>query len=189
MKKAKEANVTVLLSGGIDSSACLHFYLHQGSTPRPLFVDYGQPAARAEAESALAICTFYKVRLKTVKIKGPKIPKSGEIMGRNLALISCALLDTGTDSNLIALGIHTGTNYFDCGEDFIKVCGTLLDGYSDGRARLAVPFLALNKAEIWRYCKENAVPLNLTWSCETNNKKACGMCLSCKDKETLLASA
>jgi 7-cyano-7-deazaguanine synthase len=53
--------VLVLLSGGIDSAACLDFYLDLGRTPCALFVDYGQLAARAELRAALAVADYYSV--------------------------------------------------------------------------------------------------------------------------------
>jgi 7-cyano-7-deazaguanine synthase len=110
-------------------------------------------------------------------------------LARNLALIATALMDVGLGANLIAIGIHGGTRYFDCSQTFTKLCGRVLDGYTDGRVRLGTPFLAMNKGQVWRYCKQNQVPIHLTWSCEASSTNPCGKCLSCKDKEALLAGA
>jgi 7-cyano-7-deazaguanine synthase in queuosine biosynthesis len=46
MTAANTHEVLVLLSGGIDSAACLDFYKELGRPPCALFVDYGHPAAR-----------------------------------------------------------------------------------------------------------------------------------------------
>lgn len=189
MKRANRSTVAVLLSGGIDSTACIHFYVHQHFRVQPIFVNYGQPASRAEATSARVVCAFYKVRLRTIRIQGPRIPRSGEILARNLTLVATALMDVGLGTNLIALGIHGGTRYFDCSRTFTKLCGQLLEGYTDGRVRLGTPFLAMNKGQVWSYCKQNRVPIHLTWSCEASSTKPCRRCLSCKDKESLLAGA
>jgi 7-cyano-7-deazaguanine synthase len=189
MPKHRRAVVTVLLSGGIDSSGCVNFYLRQRLAVSPLFVDYGQPASRAEFSSARAICLYYRLPLKTITVKGLAIPDCGEIPGRNLFLIGTALTVAGYKSNLIALGIHRGTRYFDCNRVFTKLCQRLLDGYSDGRVLIAAPFLRMSKTEVWEYCKRSCVPLHLTWSCEARNVRPCGKCLSCKDKEFLLARA
>jgi 7-cyano-7-deazaguanine synthase len=189
MKKASPASVAVLLSGGIDSTACVHFYVHQHFRIQPIFVNYAQPAYRAEAKSASLVCAFYKLRLRTIRIQGPRIPRSGEILARNLALIATALMDVGLGANLIAIGIHGGTRYFDCSQTFIKLCQRVFDGYTDGRVRLGTPFLAMNKGEVWHYCKQNHVPIHLTWSCEASSTSPCGKCLSCKDKEALRAGA
>jgi 7-cyano-7-deazaguanine synthase len=187
MRKGKRSIVTVLLSGGIDSTACVHFYIRQGLRVRTVFVDYGQPASRAESRSARAVSAFYKLAHRTISLRGPKIAIAGEILARNIVLIGAGLMDTGLSASLIALGIHAGTRYFDCSKKFITLCERIFEGYTDGRVRIGAPFLAMNKADVWSYCKRNAVPLNLTWSCESSSTKACGKCLSCKDKETLLA--
>jgi 7-cyano-7-deazaguanine synthase len=180
---------TVLLSGGIDSTACVHFYAHQHLRVQPVFVNYGQPASLAEVRSARAVCAFYKVQLRTIRIEGPRIQRSGEILARNLVLISCALMEVGLRTNLIAVGIHGGTRYFDCSPSFTKLCEQLLEGYTDGRVRIGAPFLTMDKKQIWNYCEQNGVPVHLTWSCEASSAKPCGKCLSCKDKESLLARA
>jgi 7-cyano-7-deazaguanine synthase len=189
MPKVKRAVATVLLSGGIDSSGCVNFYLRQRLRVSPLFIDYGQPARRAELASARAICSYYKLALRIVTVKGLVITHSGEVPGRNLFLVSTALIAAGYRSNLIALGIHRGTRYFDCNRAFTRMCQRLLDGYSDGQVLIAAPFLRMSKADVWKYCKLNRVPVHLTWSCEAGSKRPCGKCLSCKDKEFLLARA
>jgi 7-cyano-7-deazaguanine synthase len=187
MKRANRSAVTVLLSGGIDSTACIHFYAHQHLRVEPMFVNYGQPASQAEVTSARAVCAFYQLQLRTIRIQGPRITRSGEILARNLVLVSSALMVVGLRTNLIALGIHSGTRYFDCSRAFIKLCEQLLEGYTDGRVRIGAPFLSMDKGRIWNYCKQNRVPTHLTWSCEASSAKPCGKCLSCKDKESLLA--
>lgn len=189
MKTAKRSTVTVLLSGGIDSTACTHFYIDQRFRVQPVFVNYGQPASRAEATSARAVCAFYKLSLRTVRIQGPRIPRSGEILARNLVLISAGLMEVGLRTNLIALGIHAGNRYFDCSPAFVGLCKQLLEGYTDGRVRIGTPFLTMDKGKIWNYCEQNGVPVHLTWSCEASSAKPCGRCLSCKDKESLLVRA
>jgi 7-cyano-7-deazaguanine synthase len=187
MKKTNRATVTVLLSGGIDSSGCVQFFLKQHFRVVPLFMDYGQPASLAESKSARAISSFYKLKLRRLSLRPPKIPKEGEIMGRNLLLLSAALIDFGDKTNLIALGIHAGTRYFDCSKRFTIMCDQLMEGYTDGQVQLVTPFLGMSKAEVWDYCKRNRVPIGLTWSCEASSRRPCGACSSCRDREALLA--
>ena len=55
-------NVIVLLSGGIDSMACVEFYLKQGYSVEGLFFDYGQPALKAESVAANRIATHYGIK-------------------------------------------------------------------------------------------------------------------------------
>jgi 7-cyano-7-deazaguanine synthase len=185
MSTKRQARVCVLLSGGIDSTACVHFYQTKKLRVRPLFVDYGQPAATAERKAALAISRFYDLSLEICAVKSLAIPRRGEIPGRNLFLVALALMKTKCDCNLIALGIHRGTAYYDCAPDFIDTCQRLVQGYSDGRVQLGAPFLAWTKSQILSYSKLNEIPLASTWSCETNSKHECRKCLSCIDKEQI----
>jgi 7-cyano-7-deazaguanine synthase len=189
MKRNEKPIVYVLLSGGIDSAACVHFYKGKSYSVRPVFVSYGQPAEQAESKSARKISQFYGLRLRTISVAGLNVPKSGEIIGRNLLLAAAALMRSGIRGNLVAIGIHHGTRYYDCSSRFIETCTTLFSGYTDGRVGFAAPFAMLSKSDIWEYCKDGRVPVRLTWSCETSSKRACGKCLSCRDKERLLAGA
>lgn len=181
--KNQESKVHLLLSGGIDSAACLQYFKSIGATVCPLFVDYGQPAREAEKKSAESISEFYGVRLRAISVHGVLIPSSGEISGRNSLLISAALLDMNPGVGLISLGIHSGSPYFDCGTLFVQLWDKLLFGYTDGKVQLSVPFLQWTKPDIVSFCADHNVPLSLTWSCESNATSPCGKCLSCKDRE------
>src|SRR5579872_5879117 len=183
MSKSDESTVCVLSSGGMDSSACIYFYLKLKLRVRPLFVDYGQPAKLAELRSAKKLAEFYELPLRTVRFSGAKIDLSGEIAGRNSLLISAALVKASKKTTLIALGVHAGTRYFDCSPRFIELWETLLSGYTDGRIRIGVPFLNWNKTDISAYCKENHIPVHLTWSCESRSDVPCGECASCCDRK------
>jgi 7-cyano-7-deazaguanine synthase len=179
----QKPKVHLLLSGGIDSAACLQYFKSMGAVVCPLFIDYGQPAREAERRSAESISEFYRVRLRVISVRGVLIPNSGEILGRNSLLISAALLDMKPGVGLISLGIHAGSPYFDCGTQFVDLWDKLLHGYTDGKIQLSVPFLRWAKADIVSFCADHNVPLFLTWSCESSATSPCGKCLSCKDRE------
>lgn len=183
MSTKRRTRVCVLLSGGIDSTACVHFYRAQGLDVSPLFIDYGQPAALAERKAASSVSGFYGLPLNVCTTQGLLISPRGEISGRNLFLISHALMKVKYDCNLIALGIHAGTTYYDCGPEFIDLSQRLVQGYSDGRVQLGIPFMLWTKSQIVSYCVLNRIPLASTWSCETSSVHECGECLSCRDKE------
>ncbi len=44
--------ITVLASGGLDSTTCLSYYLVEGYTVHALWIDYGHPTALAEEKAA-----------------------------------------------------------------------------------------------------------------------------------------
>jgi 7-cyano-7-deazaguanine synthase len=186
---ADSTNALILLSGGIDSTACVHFYLSQGLTVEALFIDYGQAAAAQEARAAAAIAAHYHVLLRTLTCKGASQKTAGLIPARNAFLIFAGLLELDSTSGLLALGIHAGTPYFDCSELFLEDAQTLVDGYADGRIRLAAPFLNWQKSQIWDYCLASQVPIDTTYSCELGRQQPCSQCMSCEDLRLLYARA
>ncbi len=187
MGRVSKPPVYVLLSGGLDSTACLHFYKSNGYDVKPLHVQYGQGARVSELHSARAVARFYGLKLRCVTVSGIRPAPSGEIVGRNAFLFSTALMGTGSGSALVTLGVHAGTRYFDCQSSFVRLWEQMFDGYTDGRIQIGTPFINWSKSQIWQYCLQNKIPVKLTWSCESRSLKACGRCLSCKDKEALIA--
>lgn len=177
--------VGLLVSGGIDSAALLEFYLRERFNVQPLFVDFGQPAARQELRAAKAVCKHYGVRLSIITVQSQAAFSVGEIPGRNAFLVFTAALVFGMNHGIIAIGIHEGPPYYDCTEGFLRSIQTVIDGYSAGRIRVAAPFLKWSKQIIWEFCKKSRVPVKLTYSCEKGNVRPCGRCLSCKDREGL----
>ena len=150
-EKSANAEATVLLSGGIDSAALLGFYLRQQFNAWAVFVDFGQPAAKQESYAARAICKHYGVRLSIITVKSEMAFSSGEIPGRNAFLVFAAVLVCGTQSGIIAIGIHEGPPYYDCSEGFLRSIQTLVDGYAAGRIKIAAPLLnSLWKKGVWR---------------------------------------
>jgi 7-cyano-7-deazaguanine synthase len=146
---------------------------------------YGQPAAKHEAAAATAIAHHYRIPLTFVRLVGGRPKSDGELLGRNAFLLFTALMEIKAISAFLALGIHSGTPYYDCSSSFITTVQTIIDGQCDGRIRVVAPFLEWTKKEIWEYCIEHRVPTDLTYSCERGLDHPCGICLSCRDLEAL----
>ena len=179
--------VLVLLSGGIDSTACVEFYLSQQSSVNALFVEYGQLSAKQEIAATKRICYHYGISLSIVSCNGAQGKTSGLIQGRNAFLLCTALMEFGKPSGIIAIGVHAGTSYSDCSKRFLKTVQVIFDDYADGCIRVGAPFLEWTKRDIWDYCLDRQVPLQLTYSCELGQNQPCGQCLSCRDLESLRA--
>jgi 7-cyano-7-deazaguanine synthase len=178
-------NALVLLSGGIDSSCCVVFYRQMRYIVKGVFVDYGQPVNQKEEQSAKAIAEHYGIPLDVIRCSGPTSEFRDEIAGRNAFLIFSTLLHHRTFAGMLAIGIHSGTGYYDCSEHFTNQLSSILTGYTDGRIALATPFLSWPKQRIYDLCAKYEVPIQLTWSCEVGPVEPCGHCLSCKDREYL----
>jgi 7-cyano-7-deazaguanine synthase len=176
----------VLFSGGIDSAACAHYLQKNGHAVRGLFVDYGQRAARLERAAAEQLSAFLRIDLSMMRIETQRSFGSGEIRGRNAFLVFSSMLDGDpAPTQVIALGIHAGTSYYDCSPAFLESIGRLVAEYTDGRARVIAPFIEWTKHDIFTYSLREHLPIDLTYSCEAGEAPPCGLCLSCRDRRAL----
>ncbi len=187
MVSRAKANVSVLLSGGIDSTACIQFYHSRGFKVSALNINYGQMACKNEITAASKIADYYDIPLKLVTYNGRAFLKTGQIRARNAFFLTAALLEFEGDKGIIAIGVHAGTQYADCSELFINQIQAVFNTYEDGKFRLGAPFLTWDKGQIWEYAKAENIPLDLTYSCELGLKQPCGKCFSCQDLEKLYA--
>lgn len=179
----------VLLSGGIDSSSCIAYYLSEGFRVRALFVDYGQASAKREQQAARLISKHFRVSLNFVKLSGVARKGPGLIIGRNALLLLVAAMASVRSRGFIAIGIHAGTSYSDCSPGFKTKMQAILDLYCNGAVQIGAPFLRWRKRDIWSFAIQQGVPLELTYSCERGKHQPCGRCKSCRDVEVLRAGA
>lgn len=185
---SSDREVLVLLSGGIDSAACIEFYLDFGRPPCGLFVDYGQPAAAEEEAAANAVAAYYSVPLTCVRVAGCSLKSAGLIPSRNLFLLSLGALERPRSVSIIGIGIHAGTAYEDCSPPFLAAAESAVRAGGDTTLQLSAPFVTWTKREVYEYCRRRAVPVHLTYSCESRGGP-CGTCLSCQDRRLLNACA
>ncbi len=180
----EKVNVTILFSGGLDSTSCVHIFSGEEYSRNLLFVDYGQLSNKQERSTVLQIAKEMEIPLKICEYKNNITLHSGEILGRNLFLLSAALME-GHNKGIIAMGIHSGTSYYDCSPDFYKVAKEIVNNYSSGRLTFVAPFLNWDKLEIYNYFIKNKLNRYKTYSCELGLQQPCGKCRSCKDLEYL----
>ncbi|MGE7595631.1 7-cyano-7-deazaguanine synthase [Peribacillus frigoritolerans] len=186
MTKGNSAySVLILLSGGVDSSALVHYHISQGEKVEAVFFDYGQKSHKQELLSAQKICNHYGVKLHHKKFGFKLSDYDGEYFCRNglFILAGCGLLEKPV--SLISIGIHSGTPYYDSSPTFINDTQTMLDGYFGGTTRVIAPFLDYSKRQVYEYVVNHQVPIQLTYSCESGQKEPCGYCLSCIDRRLL----
>ena len=181
-------NALVLMSGGIDSTACAHFFQERGDTVTGVFIDYGQVALSAERRAVKLVARHLGIPLSTLEFKSSLDLQDGEVVGRNAFLVFAALMGLQPKAGVISLGIHAGTYYYDCGPDFIDRANEIVQSYSQGRLHLYCPFADEPKASVYRYARFARIPLSLTYSCEQGTVPVCESCLSCKDRNALQTS-
>lgn len=175
----------LLLSGGIDSAACLAFCLKKGLQVHCLHISFGQPASRQERMAAERVAGHFGVPLTHLRWFGTSEYDVGEITGRNAFLLLAALTEIGADAGILAIGIHDGTPYYDCSSAFLSSMQVVFDGYCDGRVRLSAPFVDWSKSQVLAFCRAQEVPVHLTYSCERGTAHHCGDCMSCRDRRIM----
>jgi 7-cyano-7-deazaguanine synthase len=175
------AQALVLLSGGIDSTACLAYHLNRQARVSALFIDFGQPAARQEAKASRRVCKHYGVPLETLRCRseGKKF-KDGLILGRNAFLLFAGLTFLPEKSGLVCYGAHAGTGYYDCSPQFVRSARKIIQAYSQGSIDLSVPFLTFSKRQVVEYGRAACAPLDATYSCERGGAKPCRRCATCR---------
>ena len=176
----------VLLSGGIDSYACAHFLRRNQFAVSAVFVDFGQAAVAQESAATAMISSSMGIATTVIHIgsEGRRLFDTGEIPARNLALISAATLFTN-GPRVVALGIHAGTEYFDCSPSFLTRADRLFAECTGGAVSLIAPFLDWTKTDVIAYARSERLNLGLTYSCERGTMPPCGTCLSCLDRKAL----
>jgi 7-cyano-7-deazaguanine synthase len=174
----------VLLSGGLDSLACIVHYRLAGKSVSGLFIDYGQPAAKHEIAAVSRLATVLHLPVATVTVNGIAINR-GFIRGRNALLLQLGLMHSADECGIVALGVHAGTSYADCSPYFIYEAQRMFNIYMDGAIQVDAPFLAWTKREIWEFLLKYDAPVDLTYSCERGGDQPCNQCLSCQDIHAL----
>ena len=172
-----------LLSGGIDSCTALMLAQRLQLEVTGLFVDYGQPSARAEECAASSLSDQLGFKLRKVRYQGRAFG-AGEIRGRNSFLLNVGLLEVNSEPGIILIGVHAGTNYKDCSPAFLTIMQRSFDFHTGGTISIAAPFASMTKREIFTLATELAVPIFKTYSCEAANQP-CQKCNSCLDRQLL----
>ena len=169
-----QMNTLLLLSGGMDSTLCLH----QNKNEIKLCVgfDYGQNHI-IELDYAEKIAKFYEKQF--LRIKLPKIELVDDVVfaGRNLVLLANAIsVALSFKLKNVMIGVNkTDTMRFpDCSEKFVTSMNVL--GLIYGISVVA-PLTNTTKKQIVEISHE----LPETWTCYTPiNNRPCGKCLACE---------
>ena len=113
-----DRHVCVLLSGGIDSTACAHFHRQQDCAVEGLFVNYGQVSARREIAAVRRVSLHLSLDFHAIRLCDGPTFSDGLRNGRNAFLLLSALMTVPETVMQIGIGIHAGTEYLDCGASY-----------------------------------------------------------------------
>ena len=182
----------VLLSGGMDSAFLAYHEQAEGRLRACVFVDYGQPAATQEIESAFRVAQKLGVRIFYFEIDGlrlfsmsdePGKPGPRVIAARNAALCSVGAnvaASLGCEWVLIGCVEDDALLYPDCRGDFICAISHAM-ALACG-VQVAAPFLTTTKRELLERASRAGVDLSESWSCYAPKPGGvpCGTCDSCR---------
>lgn len=177
--------VNLLLGGGIDSTALIAYYISRKASVRGIHFNYGQPSLVGESLSVSMLSQHYSIPVTTVDLGISIASTQGEYHCRNALLLLAAASVLHVRRGILAIGIHSGTPYYDCSLSFMTDIQRLLDGYFGGAVQVEAPFIELTKKDIFDFCQLMNVPIKMTFSCERRGDFPCSECPSCKDRRML----
>lgn len=196
--------ITVVFSGGIDSTALLTRTVreHPGHT-RAVSFRYGQRHSR-ELDAARAVARQLDVPHEVITLPGMlsgsalidesiDVPEGHYaddtmaatiVQGRNLLFVSIAVAQSAP-GDAVMIGVHAGDHpvYADCRPEFVE----LLDAVTHRAygVDFVAPWVNLTKGEI--IAAEPDAPYSLTWSCYQGGLVHCGKCGTCVERREAFA--
>lgn len=204
MEKGSQRAV-VLLSGGMDSCVCAALAARDYDAAA-LHISYGQRTETRERRSFLAICDRLGIRERLVvrnealraiggsALTDPNIavPESAVIGHdipvtyvpfRNAHFLAVAVSWAEVlDATKVYIGAveQDSSGYPDCRPAYYEAFNRVAKaGTKEGKIEIVTPLIALRKSQIVRLGLELGAPFDLTWSCYSQEERACGVCDSC----------
>lgn len=194
----------VLLSGGMDSTACLHWALGRYDEVRAIGFDYGQRHRDAELVSAGKLARRRGVPFETLCLAdslhgGLKrgVPEHDRLAsgvhpafvpGRNLVFLSLALgraciyWPNSEDTAIVIGACHEDTSGFpDCGQTFLRLAQAALSAAVLRLIRVEAPFVTSTKRDLvgsFLGNKDALADIQASWSCYAGTGP-CGICTPC----------
>jgi 7-cyano-7-deazaguanine synthase len=206
----------VVASGGMDSTAAVAHYEHEGYRLLLITVDYGQ-RHRREIASARAVAEHYGAEHVVVDLRAfgellsgsalidpdVEVPdghyaeqsmRTTVVPNRNATLSNVAIgIAMSRGAVVLAMGMHAGDHFIypDCRPQFIDALGKLVDVANEGfdPPRIEAPFLHWTKTEIALHGTRLNAPLELTWSCYKGGERHCGVCGTCYERREAFREA
>ena len=189
----------ILLSGGLDSLACLAVTREKYNCELAITFDYGQKALAKEIEASKKICDFYNVEHKIIKldflkeitqtalVSDKEVPQDYDmkavwVPNRNGLFLNIA--GSFADSygyNYIIIGANKeeGKTFPDNTLEFAKRVEAEFEFSTLIQPKILIPLIDMDKEEIVKTVIDLKAPLELVHSCYLGGDKNCGKCESC----------
>lgn len=211
-----KARSVVLLSGGMDSCVCAALAVRD-TDAAALHVSYGQRTEERERRAFTEICDRLELKQRLVVrdeslslIGGSaltdsriQVPDAGEQIGatvpvtyvpfRNAHFLAAAVSWAEVlDADKIYIGAveQDSSGYPDCRPAYYEAFNAVIRaGTREGKIVILTPLITMRKAQIVKLGLELNAPFDLTWSCYSQEDKACGVCESCVLRQRAFAEA
>ena len=203
----KMSKVVCIISGGMDSALAAKIAQNEGHDIIALHFNYGQRTQTKEVECFRKIAMsvnaiksyeidlpfFEQIGASALTDKSIDIPTGGVEKGvpvtyvpfRNGIFLSiAAAIAEKHAANALYIGVveEDSSGYPDCTQSYIKQMQKAINLGTKEETKLEIkmPLVALKKSDIVKKSLALDVPLEHTWSCYKEEKKACGVCDSCR---------
>jgi 7-cyano-7-deazaguanine synthase len=197
----------VLLSGGMDSCVCAALAARD-TQAAALHISYGQRTEQREGRAFDRICDRLRIE-KRLAVRNEiltavggsaltdstiQVPETEGESGRggipvtyvpfrNAHFLAAAVSWAEVlDATRVYIGAveQDSSGYPDCRPAYYEAFNAVIRaGTREGKIEIVTPLIAMRKAEIVRLGLQLGAPFDLTWSCYSQEDKACGVCESC----------
>jgi 7-cyano-7-deazaguanine synthase len=180
----------VLLSGGIDSAAALHWACQSHQEVGAISYLYDRRPLREILATRRLLQSYpsklYEVPLPVLKeFRTPDVPE-GYIPNRNMIFYAIAAYYADRTASTSLVGGHTAEDenpFPDAGLSFLKALQNLINTALLTRSiQIELPLAHLTKLQVLEKAIEWKVPLEHTWSCYRDAPVPCGKCISCFER-------
>lgn len=187
-------SIVSLVSGGLDSSLMSILIKQERLIQYPLFVDYGQRAAKQEWRACQKIHAQYglptPVRMD-LRGYGKLIPsgltnrrmrlyEDAFLPGRNLLfLLAAASYGYAKNSDSVAIGLLSDAFrlFPDQTREFINKAQGMIQTTLNREVKIVTPLMDFSKKDVLRLAKRKGI--HGTYSCHSGQSTPCRKCVSC----------
>lgn len=182
------------MSGGLDSTLVAVMAREEGIQVRPLFIDYGQRAARREWETCqrvhhrlglpspvrMDVSGFGKVICSGLTSSDKDVKAEAYTPGRNLLfLLMGGAYAFQVEAEAVAIGLlaERFSLFPDQRANFIIDAERAIASALGRPMRIVTPLSGFSKADVLELAQEKGI--SGTYSCHAGTETPCGRCISC----------